>query len=109
MAHPLLEAYFKHEGAEIKTEISKTIYEQMTYGDYRKTILASWGVEKFREIERGLMFYVNGAKFEGDVKVILTWADEYEVHLYHDKEEVEVLRSLLFDELVEVLDTYIET
>lgn len=94
--------------------IASIILEQMQYGYERKVILGSWGFQKPSVIERGLRFKVNGALHKGYVDVTLNGCDLYDFRLFRATPkrgivEVNSGKDIYFDNLVEVLDRYIET
>ena len=86
-------------------------------------IFWSWGPDEIKAINgfgysegrvadrvvmsRGLMFKVNGMKFQGHVLITLDWLDVYVVHFITD-EGIKTVRDVYVDMLIEVIDREVE-
>ena len=75
-------------------------------------IMWSWGATKFMALPNnvGLIFHVQGYKFNGWVKVIYDErTDLFNIHYLTNKmKEVEEQQGIYFDKLVETIDSTIE-
>jgi hypothetical protein len=72
-------------------------------------IMWSWGFNNPTAIEDGLQFNVQGFKFKGIVKVIYDHAmDLFKVEFVKDDEVVKTIEDVYVDQLVEVIDNYVE-
>ena len=75
-------------------------------------VVLSWGVCKFGAIQddRGIIFHVQGYKFNGWVKVIYDKrTDLFNIHYLTNKmNEVEEQQGIYFDMLVETIDCTVE-
>lgn len=87
-------------------EIAKTIKEQLFA--INRTIVWSWGANSWTVVENGLAFKVQGFKFKGVVKITLTPFDTYKVEFIKAKKVVEEYPDVYFDELINIIDAYVE-
>ena len=75
-------------------------------------IMWSWGATKFMALpnNEGLIFHVQGYKFNGWVKVIYNEeADLFSIHYLTNKmKEVKEQQGIYFDMLVEAIDSTVE-
>ena len=70
-----------------------------------------WGATNFAGCgkERFLRFKVSGMKFKGYVKITLNYMDTYDISFIKKNGEVEKEQeNVYFDEMVDVIDNYIE-
>ena len=76
----------------------------------RLSILFSWGPKGFTAIQDGLIFHVQGYKFNGWVKVVYDeGADLFNVHYLTNKmKEVKEQQGIYFDMLVETIDNTVD-
>ena len=75
-------------------------------------VVLSWGVCKFGAIpdDRGIIFHVQGYKFNGWVKVINEKGDDLfkVIFLSNESKTVEEKKDIHLDELVNTIDEYVE-
>ena len=75
-------------------------------------VVLSWGVCKFGAIkgDRGIIFHVQGYKFNGWVKVVYEKGDDFfkVIFLSNENKTVEEKKGIHLDELVNTIDEYVE-
>lgn len=97
---------------EIKTAVNFNPDETMQVLRHNIAVFASWGVSKaFKLNSKGLALKVSGRYLKGWVLITLSPLDLYDVHLlnYQAKKILTSIEGIYFDELVEVIDQYIES
>lgn len=82
-------------------------------------VVGSWGAKNMTALEEtenrsgALQFRVNGAKFKGYVKIELMWTDTYTVTLFKVVKGAvvikEVIEDVYCDNLVDIIDSRVET
>ena len=93
----------------------KEMCEQIMYGttesnDSGLVAMMSWGVSNFqgmpeeKDFRAALRFHVQGAKYQGEVTIKLTWMDDYDIYFGEER----VIERIYCGELTEVLDNRIE-
>jgi hypothetical protein len=89
--------------------IPNTIYQQLRH--FGQIKMWRWGVSNLVGCgkERFLRFNVSGMKFKGFVKITLNFMDTYDIQFIKKSGEVEKeVSGVYFDEMVEVIDEYVE-
>jgi len=72
-------------------------------------VVWSWGFKSPIAIENGLRFKVQGFKFSGIVEVIYNEGqDLFDIFFIKRNKVVESINGVYFDQLVEVIDDYVE-
>ena len=97
-------------------EIAQTIMSQIKYVD--PYAFWAWGSKDYTALPQGenqrggLRFRVNGAKFKGLVKVVLTGADLYDVYLIRNYKGQEIvkdsIKEIFCEDLMATIDQKIE-
>ena len=93
----------------------KEMCEQIMYGstesnDSGVIAMMSWGTSNIQGLPEGedfraaLRFHVQGAKYQGEVTIKLTWMDDYDIYFGEER----VLERIYCGELTEALDNRIE-
>lgn len=73
------------------------------------TIIWSWGFHCPIAMENGLSFKVQGFKFRGVVEVLYNEGqDLFDIYFIKRNKVVESINGVYFDQLVEVIDDYVE-
>lgn len=79
---------------------------------YKPNVVMSWGVCKFRALQgdEGVMFHVQGFKFNGWVKCVYDLgADLFNIFYIDNKGETQkIQKGIYFDELVDTIDNEVE-
>mgnify|MGYP000930049365 CR=1 FL=1 len=94
--------------------VAETILSQLK-GTTMLNVLASWDIRNFAFTEvremPSLTFLVNGFKFKGRIFICLNeGADAYEIYSLKEQEKIQLVKNdVMFDEMGDVLDRYIET
>ena len=87
-------------------EMAQYIYKILSS---RMIIIMSWGFQKPRYIKSGLSFYVNGFKFQGNIEIVYNEGmDLFDVTFVNSEDVRYTLSSIYFDQLVDVIDDYVE-
>lgn len=95
-----------------KTAVEFNPDETMQVLTHDRVIYWSWGVsQKINFANKGLCLKVNGRYLKGWVLITLSGLDLYDVHFLKGraKEILTSIEGLYFDQLVEVIDRYIES
>ena len=94
-------------------EIARTILNQIKHCD--AWALAAYGAKNFAAVSEtkeragGLSFQVNGLKHKGWTTIHLSWVDDYTIIFTNKKREVvKTVEGVYCDQLVGILDFYIE-
>ena len=87
-------------------EIAKTIQQQLM--GMGKMKVWSWGANSWASIPEGLAFKVQGFKFKGVVKIVLTPSDTYTIEFIKAKKVQKEMTDVYFDEMVDLIDGYVE-
>lgn len=78
----------------------------------KPNVVMSWGVCKFRALQgdEGVMFHVQGFKFNGWVKCVYDLgADLFNIFYINNKGETQkIQKGIYFDELVDTIDREVE-
>lgn len=90
-------------------------YIKQIFG-YYPMVVGSWGIESCiplmeseEEGEGGLCIRVNAYKFQGEVRIMLSWLDLFDVTLYNPDGTIkEQVTGIYVDNLVPVIDGLIE-
>lgn len=93
----------------------KEMCQQIMYGrtesnDLGVIAMMSWGASNIQglpeddDFRAALRFHVQGAKYQGEVTIKLTWMDDYDIYFGDEL----MLKRIYFNELTEVLDNRIE-
>jgi len=87
-------------------EMAQYIYKILSS---RIIVLMSWGFQKPLNIKSGLCFSVNGFKFQGNVSIVYNEGmDLFDVTFINSENVRHTLSSIYFDQLVDVIDDYVE-
>jgi hypothetical protein len=89
-------------------EVATTIKQQLIGLGAIKVM--SWGAHAWTGTKDALLFKVQGHHFKGIVKITLTPMDVYKIEfLKGTKQEiVKTFEDVFFDEMVEIIDKYVE-
>ncbi len=92
----------------MKLQIAKTIQEQLIGLGGIKVM--SWGANTWQGGKDFLQFKVQGFKFKGTVKITLHPCDYYIIEFFKPKqiEPVKKVDMAYFDEMVDIIDNYVE-
>ena len=72
-------------------------------------VVWSWGFNSPIALEKGLRFRVQGFKFRGVVEVLYNEGqDLFDIFFIKRNKMVEYINGVYFDQLVEVIDDYVE-
>lgn len=72
-------------------------------------VMMSWGFENPVTIRNGMKFKVSGFKFQGDVEIVYNEGqDLFDLAFINSKNERHTLLSIYFDQLLEVVDDFVE-
>ena len=78
----------------------------------KPNVVMSWGVCKFKALQgdEGVMFHVQGFKFNGQVKCVYDLgADLFNIFYIDNKGETQkIQKGIYFDELVDTIDREVE-
>ena len=78
----------------------------------KPNVVMSWGVCKFRALQgdEGVMFHVQGFKFNGWVKIVYDeGADLFNIfYINNNGETQKIQKGIYFDELVDTIDREVE-
>ncbi|HVA97751.1 MAG TPA: hypothetical protein VNG53_02570 [Bacteroidia bacterium] len=86
--------------------IAQTIREQLiTLG---RIEVMSWGSHNWQGGNDFLQFKVQGFKFKGIVKITYMPTDVYKIEFIKKNEIVETYNDVYFDEMVNIIDNYVE-
>lgn len=84
----------------------------MTILSAKPSVAMSWGISKFRALQgdEGVMFHVQGFKFNGWVKIVLDLgADLFNIFYIDNKGETQkIQKDISFVELVDTIDREVE-
>jgi len=95
-----------------KTAVSFNVDETMQLLTHNRVIYWSWGVSRASNFNnKGLGLKVSGRYLKGWVLITLSGSDLYDIHFLKGraKEILTSIEGIYFDELVEVIDRYIES
>jgi len=87
-------------------EVAKIIQSQL-FG-LSKVKVWSWGAHAWTVIKNGLSFKVQGFKFCGNISIVLTPFDTYQIQFIKAKKVIEEYHDVYFDEMVDIIDNYVE-
>jgi hypothetical protein len=101
---------------EIENTIESQSQEDFVMAKYIYSILStqifvimSWAFENPVTIKTGMRFTVSGFKFQGNVEIVYNdGADLFDVTFINSKNERHTLSSIYFDQLLEVIDDFVE-
>ena len=84
----------------------------MTILSAKPSVAMSWGISKFRALQgdEGVMFHVQGFKFNGWVKCVYDLgADLFNIfYIDNNGETQKIQKGIYFDELVDTIDREVE-
>jgi len=87
-------------------EMAQYIYKILSS---RIIVIMSWGFQKPITIKNGLSSYVNGFKFQGKIEIVYNEGmDLFDVTFINSENVRHTLSSIYFDQLVDVIDDYVE-
>lgn len=89
-----------------KLQIAKTIHSQLIGMGAVKVM--SWGAHKWQGGKDFLAFKVQGFKFKGTVKITLHPCDYYIIEFIKVGTPTHIVDNVYFDEMVGVIDNYVE-
>jgi hypothetical protein len=72
-------------------------------------VMMSWAFQNPKTIKTGMRFTVSGFKFQGNVEIVYNdGTDLFDVTFINSKNERHTLSSIYFDQLLEVIDDFVE-
>ena len=99
---------WKLKHTNMSMEIANTIRQQLM--GLGKIKVWSWGANSWAGGENFLRFKVQGFKFKGFVKITLTPMDVYQIEfIKRNGEVVKTCDMVYFDEMVDIIDNFVET
>jgi hypothetical protein len=87
-------------------QIAKKIQEQLfAFGQMK---VFSWGANSWTTVKDGLSFKVSGFKFKGEIRILLTPYNTYQVQFIKAKKVEQEYFDVYFNELTNIIDVHVE-